>query len=356
MRHLRNHLFLGSALAGAASLLLLSSCSGLPFFSQSASQLATGASNSWYKDGAFQFKGSLTTTEGTIDFTVTESADGSQASGTGTLAGKPFTYLAASSNQYLKGQSFWQQYYSGPNNQNNDATTARGFEEKYAKATGNDVATDLSQLSYLGGDVTQLRSDASQFKKGTTRTINGQQATQLSFGGDTFWVVQGSPDQLVGFKAATAGQLQNVDVTIAQTKVPNVSAPASSQTVDPNQPSTLPAYYQADGHSDLSGNNCNQNSCVIQADILNQGGAPEGTSTVQITAKDLDTNANIASCTATIPAIANGQTQTVSCTLSGGAWTAWANAKNAQSSGGETFFDVTAQVTANPPYVGGSGS
>lgn len=351
MKHLRHHFFLGSTLAGVASLLLLASCSGLPFVSQSASQLATGAANSWYKDPAFQFKGSLSISEGTVDFTVAETSDGSQARGTGSLAGKPFTYLAASSNKYLKGQSFWQQYYSGANNQNDNQTEARGFEEKYVKTEGNDVATALQELGYLGGDVSQLSSDASSFKKGGTRTINGHQATQLTFGGDSFWVAQGNPDQLVGFKAATAGQLQNVDVTISSTKVPNVSAPAQSNSVDPYQASTLPAYYQADAEPNNE-NDCNQNSCVLQASITNQGGAPEGTSTVQITAQDLDTNANIASCTANIPAIASGQSQTVSCTISGSAWTNWANSQ----SGDLIFFQSTAQVIANPPYTGGSGS
>lgn len=354
MRHLRHHLFLAWPLAGAASLLLLASCSGLPFLSQSAAQLATGASNSWYKDAAFQFKGSLSTSEGTVEFNVTENSDGNQARGTGTLAGKPFTYVAASSNQYLKGQSFWQQYYSGANNQNDEQTLARGFENKYAKDGGNDVAQAFQQLGYLGGDISQLSSDASSFKKGGSRTINGRQATQLTFGGDTFWVAQGSPDQLVGFKAATAGQLQNVDVTIEPTKVPNVSAPSQSDTVDPNNPSTLPAYYQAESATN-NVNDCSPTACVIQADILNQGGAPQGTSTVQMTAQDPDTNADIASCTATIPAIASNQDQTVSCTLTGPQWSSWAN-NAANAGGGLFFFNVVARITANPPYTGGSGS
>lgn len=354
MRHFRHHLFMGSALAGAASLLLLASCSGLPFVSQSAKQMATGAATSWYKDAAFQFKGSLSTSEGTVDFNVTETADGSQAGGTGSLAGKPFTYVAASSNKYLKGQSFWQQYYSGQNNQNDAQTKAKGYEQKYAKTEGNDVATALQELGYLGGDISQLSSDASSFKKGGTRTINGQQATQLTFGGDTFWVTQGNPDQLVGFKAATAGQLQNVNVTIKPTKVPNVRAPQESNVVDPYQESTLPAYYQA-SYADNNVNDCNETTCVLDVDIQNQGGAPEGTSTVQITAQDPNTHANIASCTATIPAIPSGQDQTVSCTISGAAWTNFANAASAGGDG-LFFFDAVAQITANPPYVGGSGS
>ncbi len=351
MRNARIQTVLGWALGGAAALVLLTGCSGLPFAPQSASQLADGASSSWYKDGAFQFKGRLSVREGAVDFTVTESANGGQARGSGTLVRKPFTYLAASSNEYLKGQSFWQQYYTG---QNDNQTQARGFEQNYAVASGNDVAAALSQLPDLGGDLAQLQSDANSFKKGATRTIDGQQATQLSFGGDTFWVAAGNPDQLVGFKAATAGQLQNVDITIAAAKVPNVSAPPQAQTVNPLQPSTLPAQYSVIDASNNE-NACDPNSCQLQADIENLTGAPQGTSTVQLTAQDPNTNASIISCNVTIPAIASNQSQTVSCTVSGSVWNAWAtNAENA--GGGFAFFTVVAQITANPPYVEGGSS
>jgi hypothetical protein len=350
MRHARFRTVLGPALAGAAALLLLGGCSSLPFVAQSAAQLATGASTSWYRDAAFQFKGTLSVSEGTVDFTVTESANGSQGRGTGTLAGKPFFYLAASSNQYLKGQSFWEQYYSG---QSDDQTQARGFETHYAVAGGNDVAGALDQLPDLGGDVSRLESDASAFRKDGTRTIDGQQATALAFGGDTFWVAAADTDQLVGFRATTAGRLQNVDVTIESTRLPNVSPPPQDQTVDPLQPSTLPARYSVvDATNNESA--CDQNTCQLQADIQNQAGAAQGISTVQLTAQDPNTNGNIASCTVSIPAIAPNQSETLSCTISGSAWNSWAtNAENA--GGGVAFFDVVAQITANPPYTGSGG-
>lgn len=341
-------MLLGSALAAAAAL-SLAGCSLIPFASQSASQLATGAASSWYKAAAFQFKGSIAVKEGRLDFTVTESSDGNQATGSGSLDGKPFTYRAASSNRYLKGQTFWQQYYAG---QQDYQSKAKGFEDKYAQAQGSDVADAFSTLPQLGGDISQLQSDAGSFRKGAQRTIDGHQATALSFGGDTFWVVQGSPDQLVGFKAATAGTLQDVDLTIASTKVPNVSAPG--QSVNPDDPSTLPAQYSVIDTFDPNGtDDCNPTTCTLHADVTNDGGSPQGTSSVQLTAQDPSTNAGIASCTATIPAIATNQDQDVTCTLSGGAWTAWAT-KAADAGDGFATFNIGYQITANPPYVGGS--
>jgi hypothetical protein len=124
--------------------------------------------------------------------------------------------------------------------------------------------------------------------------------------------------------------------------------------VNPLQPSTLPAQYSVVDASNNE-NACDTNSCQLQTDIQNQAGAPQGTSTVQMTAQDPDTNANIASCTVNIPAIAANQSQSVSCTISGAAWNSWAtNAENA--GGGFAFFNVVAQITANPPYTGSAGS
>lgn len=352
MRYRALRTLLGPAIAGAVLTMLLAGCAGLPFGSQSASQLASGAAQSWVKASGFRFTGTESVSEGTLHFTVTESTDGGQGKGTGTLAGKPFSYLAASSNQYLKGQSFWQEYYTG---QQDQQTTAKGFESKWAQATGNDVALALQELPDLGGVVGNLESDANSFKKGAqTRTIDGHQATPLTFGGDTFWVAPGNPDQLVGFSAATAGELQNVNVTIASAKAPDVAAPSQAQTVNPDDPSTLPAQYQVLDATNNE-NSCDENSCEVSADVMNQGGAPQGTSTLEIIAQDPNTNATIATCTATIPAIPAEQSGTASCTISGPAWHSWALAAG-NADGGFFFFNATAQITANPPYVGSATS
>jgi hypothetical protein len=74
-----------------------------------------------------------------------------------------------------------------------------------------------------------------------------------------------------------------------------------------------------------------------------------------MTAQDPSNNVAVASCTVTIPAIAANPSQTISCTISGSAWNTWAtNAENA--GGGFVFFNVVAQITANPPYTGGGAS
>lgn len=347
MKQVRVRTLLGSALAAAMGLSLFTGCSMFPFLSQSPSQLATGAANSWYKASALQFKGSMTVAEGRLDFAVTESEQSQQGKGSGTLNGQAFTYLAASSNEYLKGQAFWQQYYTG---HQSAQLKAKGIEDKYAQAQGNDVVEALQGLTQLGGDITQLQADAHSFKKGSQRTIDGQQATALTFGGDTFWVAQGNPDQLVGFRAATAGSLHNVNVTIAPTRVPNVSAPG--QSVNPNDPSTLPAQYEVLDTIDPNGfDDCDQNTCVLHADVTNNGGSPQGPGTLQLTAQDPNTNGNVASCSATIPNIPSDQDADVTCTVSGGAWTAWGT-NAAKANDGYASFNIKAQITANPPYVG----
>lgn len=299
---------------------------------------------------AYQFKGRMLVKEGTLDFTATESSDdGEQGTGSGTLAGKPFSYLAVSGEPYLKGQSFWQTYYGG---QPDEQTKVKGFEDNYADALGNDVVDALRALTDLGG-ASECLDGAGSVKKGAQRTINGRRATALTSCGDTYWVVPGRSDQLVGFKAAradavTTDDLQNVDVTIVSTKAPDVSTPAGS--VDPSVPSTLPALYHVQDANDgrWPSDDCAENACTLHAHIRNDGGRPQGTSTVQLTALDPNTLASIASCSVSIPDIPNNLDQDVSCTVSGAAWNAWA----ATAGANDTFFHVDARITVNPPYVG----
>lgn len=102
MRHFRTPMLLGPALVAVASLLLLSGCSAFPFVTQSPSQLAMGAYTSWEGAAALHFKGRLSIKKGTAQVTVTEWVDTTpgaslgtvEGSGAGTLAGKPFKYVA----------------------------------------------------------------------------------------------------------------------------------------------------------------------------------------------------------------------------------------------------------------------
>lgn len=343
-------------LAAIAALGLLTGCALSPFHSQSRSaqspsQLAKGAFKSFENAPGYRFKGSMSVQEGRLDFTVAEAFSqgdpSSPGTGSGTLAGKPFTYQATTSDSYLKGQSFWQAYYNG---RPDEQTRARGFEDRYASALGNDVAIGLQKLMILGGSNERLAEGS--VKEGPQRTIDGRRATALRSGGDTFWVAPGNPDRLVGFQGATgdSGELHDIDVTIASTKAPDVGPPGDS--VDPTDPSTLPAQYVVvGGAAPPKPGQCSQNSCAVDTTIRNDGGSPLRTSTVQLTAVDPNTNAAIASCAATIPDIPGNLTQDVGCTISGSAWNAWAtNARGAGS--GDIFCRVDAQITANPPYIG----
>ena len=341
----------------AAAVLLLAGCGVIPFATQSPRDLASGALQSWSKSPAIRFEGRLSAREGTVRFTVTETRDSRKGEGSGTLDGKPFTYLDASGNQYLKGQSFWQKYcVAGCAGFASAEQAAKGIGERWGRATvpqnpndlpANDVASALHSLASLGGAVSDLHRDSFQLKKVGTRTIGGHHATQLQAcrGCERFWVVQGNPDRLVGFDAEIAGRyLSNVHVTITSVKVPDATAPTPVQTVDPQDPSTLPALYRI-AHNE-AGRDCNVNSCVLPVGIQNEAGAPQGTSTVQITAAVGATE--VGSCSATIPAIPSGGDQDVSCTITGAAWTAWAS----KAANTLLYVNTTGQITANPPYFG----
>lgn len=353
----------GLAVAAAASL-LLPGCARLPFAAQSPGQLASGGFGSWSTSPGFLFSGRLSADEGTLRFTVLESRHGARGKGTGTLDGKPFTYLATPGNQYLKGQPFWEEYcrtailgcgrpVTGADTTQGVAPegkpVAEGIEDRWAQATITDVASSLKKLTSLGGDITDLRS-ASRFRKAGTRTIDGREATELTdHSGDSFWVAQGSPDQVVGFRGdLTDDGMHKVDVTIAFTTAPRVTEPTPGQTVDPDAPSTLPALYQVifAGASVT----CAARSCPVSALVQNQAGAPQGTNTVQISTRDMTRKTAIASCTANIPATPAGEEQSVSCTITGPAWTAWAR-ENTDAYGVVLNLTTTAQITADPPYV-----
>ncbi len=384
---------LGHAL-GLAAAILLAGCAGLPLspqLPQTPAQLARGAFASWGKAAALRLTGNeQLPNEGMLRFTVTDSADGRQGQATGTLDGKPFSYLATSGKQYLRGQSFWQQYSHNGQQDQPDATLAKGFEDKYVRVgvadapagldSGNEVTSSLTEAPRLLGAVTDLKVDAGALWKGNgTRIIGGRRAAPLMFGvntpfdsfTETFWIAQGNPDQLVGYSGRTRDVYSEpFDVTIGPTRVPHhPRAPAPAERVNyPADPSTIPAFYAVEGDpasgswlwgGGTSLGDCDQNSCQLQASIQNQGGAPQGMGKVAISVQPVqDGSTSSATCTADIPTIASNQNSTVSCKVSGAAWNSVVNeATNPPFLGPVPLNDnlaLYAKITDNPPYVGSS--
>ncbi|MGH7910130.1 MAG: hypothetical protein ACREOV_00225 [Candidatus Dormibacteraceae bacterium] len=325
------------------ALVALSSCGVqlIPFLPESTSQLASTAASSWNGEAAHRFQGTFTAsgTTARVDVVLTVSGVGNGL-GSGKADGATFQYLELAQKPYLKGQAFWQAYFSG---QSSQQTLANGFQNNWTVAGENNVALAIRALPNLSGLVPQLSADSHSVKKGGTRTIDGQQATALTENGTTWWVTGGSGGRLVGLQASSAGGLHEVDLTMATGAAPSGLQSQLGTPVDPNNASTLPAYYQYQDQTEADPGNCNQDQCAIDVTILNAGGTPAGPAVVTVNAYTDQTKSQlIASCTAPIPStIASSQTGTASCTLSGPGWSAFTGSE----------FYVYPAVTQNPPYV-----
>ncbi|MFZ0217903.1 MAG: hypothetical protein WAM30_18380 [Candidatus Dormiibacterota bacterium] len=328
-------------LAAAAGLagILLAGCSGIPipFLTKSASQLAIDASQQWTKAGAHEFQGSLTANQSpiTVDVTVA-SRSGGAGTGSGEFEGNPFRFLAAGGKTYLKGQSFWQAYYNSDQSQQ---TAAKGFEQKWAVASSNDVGLALGDLGNLGTLAAQLGVAAHTVKKGSDTTIGGQQVAPLSQGSTTWWVTESDPVSIVKVKAAQAAGMTNLSVTASARSSVDAAAPASGQFVDPSDPSTLPAYYAVIDFT-LSPS-CAPSGCAVTATIQNNGGQPEGVSVVEMNLESATDSSVLGTCDAPIPAIATSQTGPASCTVTSAALAAYSN----------PVIKYGASIKTNPPYI-----
>ena len=326
--------------AAGLSLLLLPGCAAIPFLGKSASQLAANASQEWTKAPAHEIAGTLVANGSpiSVDVTVSTKSNG-DGTGSGRFAGNPFQFLDAGGKAYLRGQSFWQAYYG---NDQDQQTPAKGFEDRWTLASDNDVAGAIQHLGNLGALAAELGGNAHEVKKGSDTTIGGQRAAPLTAAGTTWWVTESDPPSIVKVEATQALGMSDVTLFAAARSTVHAAVPGSGAYADPNDPTTLPAYYEVDGDSN-DPSACDQNGCPLTITISNHGGQPEGQSVVEDDAYS-DSDAPITSCDAPIPAIPSGQQGTVTCTLNGGAWSAFVTA-------GNTHFYTRPAIKSNPPYV-----
>jgi hypothetical protein len=340
----------GAAAAAIVTFVLLglTSCtvSLFPFLGEPASQLATTAAANWKAAAAHQVQGSFQTygLDLTTDAVMATDAMGGTASGTADSS--PYQFLEVGGKTYLKGQAFWQAYYSG---NPGSAMVARGFRDNWTvSGDGNPIAAALSSLSSLDNLVKLLGDEAQHLKKGEQRTYQGRPLIALTDGnGRTWWTTQGSDGRVVRVVAATSESLSEVALTVAPAQEPHgLAARLTPPIIDPSQPGTLPALYQVVGQQQTG--TCDQNGCPFDVTVENKGGAPAGPGVVTVTAyKDAGHTQQITTCTASIPAsIPTNQTGTATCTLAGAAWSALVTAN---PSGGQ--FYAAAQIMANPPYL-----
>ncbi len=309
---------------------------------KSASLLAGEAVNNWGSGAAEHFQGTFSASgiALSVDVSLAFGSSGNGV-GSGTANNIPFTFLSMGQNAYLKGQPFWQTYYSG---QSQEQQLAKGYQENYTVANDNNVALAIAQLPTLAGAVSELSSDQQTVQRGGLRTIGGRQAVALSQGDTTWWVTEHGPVALVALRTPVQGGLQNVDLTMQEsTSVPSNLTGQLGTPVDPNTPSTMPALYQVVTVAVQNQDNCTNVVCGFNVTVLNTRGAAAGQGVVTVSTYANQTSTQVlADCTANIPTnLGTSQTTVVNCGVSGPGWQGYAG----------TQFAYKAEVTSNPPYL-----
>lgn len=319
--------------------LVLVGCStpDVPFVSKSADQLAVGAVNTLSQTPVLHIQGKLTGDK-PYQVDVTGRAGGA-AVGSGVYDGHTFSYRDIGGKQYLKGAQFWQTLYTDSAMRRQ----ARGYQDNWVVASQSPVTTLLGLLVSPITIAPTLGSHAKQMSKGQEIDTPSGRAVALRDGGITYYVTTSSPTRLVrvqtdrGYREPSG--LSDVQLDIGYpTTAPSVQAP--SPNVDPTNPVTLPALYEATAVHDVQP--CDQNACTFQITLVNKGGAPAGTTTVTMHMLTDTDRKEIANCAAPVPDAAHGQEVTTTCTISGPAWTSYLK------SGSNVYYAEYSYE--NPPY------
>ena len=294
-----------------------SACS-LPFGigQASTSQLINGAADSLSKASGFEIAGKFTTSS--TDFTIDiKYQSPSSAHVDLAFSGHTIEALQISSQTYYKGQDAATSF-AGSDAFGQAAPKAIG--DKWfttSKATPIDLSgfTDPQKVkaNFLN-TVTVNRTD--------NVTVNGQDTAELSDSSSILNITEQSPYELVRVRSkpgVTVSDATNMDLVISNyNKSFGLSAPSGALNLD--DPSTFPPFYVVNS---VNIGGCNGDPCTVAATVQNKAGTTGASapSTVTFTATNDADNSTLGTCKATIqPDVANGATKTVSCQITGGAW------------------------------------
>ncbi len=326
----------------AAVVCFLAAGCGLPFGigQASTSQLVNGAADSLAKASGFEVAGKFTT--GTDKFEVDIQYQSS---------GSAHINVTVNTTQIEAIQSNSKVYYHGK-----DAASTFVGSDAFGQAepvavgdkwftTSKATPMDMSGFTDASKVKANFLNTLSLSRKDDV-TVNGVNTAELSDSESIINIAESSPYELVRLRTQpgkTSSSASDLDLTFSNyNKDFKISVPADALNLD--DPSTFPPFYQVTA-IDISG--CTGDPCPVSATVQNEGGtkgAP-APSTVTFTAtKDADSS-TLGTCKATIsPDVANAAKVTVSCSITGGAWTAFVN-----NPGSNLGFHVKAE-SDNPAY------
>jgi hypothetical protein len=268
-----------------------------------------------------------------VDITI---ARGGDSQGTVVSDGKKVEYRYAGGHGYaLAGQDFWA----------GQGKLAGFFAGRWVTSTDqlSDLTTASLSRSLALLDV--VRPGVTFGRVSRTTRVAGVPAVALSDRYGDLYVSTVAPQRFLRLVSSptyrTADGIADVDVGLDFPPAPSVQPP--SPVVSTDDPATLPAQYLVDQGSVQHGRDCDvASTCSVSVAVVNQRGPQVGPATAEVHLVRDDGTA-LGTCTAPIGPAAHGQSQTVSCTVSGSAWVAFTRV------GGRYRADVTVH---NPLYDG----
>jgi hypothetical protein len=279
--------------------------------------------------GVFSRDGHVLQVDTTID-------KGGDSQGTVVSDGKKVEYRYVGGHGYaLAGQDFW----SG---QGKLAAFFAGRWVTSADELSNLTTASLSRsLSLL--DVARPGATFDRVSRATR--VGGVPAVALSDRYGDLYVSSAAPQRFLRLVSSptyrTADGISDVDVDLDFPPALAVQAP--NPVVSTDDPTTLPAQYVVDQSSLQHGRDCDvASTCTVSVAVVNQRGPQFGPATAEVHLLR-DDGADLGTCTAPVGPAGHGQSQTVSCTVSGPAWVAFTRV------GGRYRAEVTVH---NPLYDG----
>ena len=324
----------------AAVVCFVAAACSLPFGigQASTSQLVNGAADSLAKASGFEVSGKFTT--GSNNFQVDIKYQSSGSAHVDVTVGT--THIEAI-------QSNGKVYYHGK-----DAAATFVGSDAFGQAQPTAVGDKWFTTSKATPIDMSGFTDASKVKANFLNTlslsrkddvtVNGVNTAELSDSETILNVTESSPYELVRLRTQpgkTSDNVSDMDLTFGSyNKDFGISVPTDALNLD--DPSTFPPFYQVTA---INLSRCNGDPCNVSATAQNEAGTKGASapSTVTFTATNDADSSVLGTCKASIsPDVANGAKATVSCSITGGAWTAFVQ------NGGS--FHVKAEPD-NPAYA-----
>jgi hypothetical protein len=303
--------------------LMMAAC-GLPFGigQASTSQLLNGAADTLSKASGFEVSGKFTT--GTDKYQIDLKYQSSGAAHMDITKGtQKLELLQIGGKAYYRGKDF---VASTAGTDTFGQALARAVGDKWF--TSKDAAPlDMSAFTDASKVKANFLTSLSVTRKDSV-SVNGTDTAELSDSNTIENITESSPYQLLRLRTQTgktSSDTTDMDLTFSNYNQNfNITQPTDIFQMD--DPTTWPPYYQVTA---INLNGCTADPCNLAATVTNTGGAKGASapSTVTFTLTNDADSSPLGTCkVAVTPDVDNTKTATVSCSITGGAWTAFVQA------------------------------